>query len=920
MQILSVVLNNFKTHRDQSFEFLPGTNAICGENGAGKTSILEAIAWTLFNYKGSYKVEDLIRNGAASAQVRVRLISSADSRTYEVQRCSQRGYQIYDPQLQARLDLSRIEEDVLPWLRQHLGVPPGTDLARLFANTIGVPQGTFTADFLKSPSDRKKTFDTTLKVEAYRQVYEGLAPLEKYAKAEVEKLEQAIAHFEEALADWEPLSSRQQDLQQQIQQIHTEQAQTQQQLQALEQERQQLSHQTAQIQSLRGQLEAIKAQIQAQTQLVDRLEQERQQTAQAVAICQAQATGYQTFLASEAALRELEQQRQQHQALLEQRQLYREQLAGQQANWQTLTQQRQRLEALQAELAQLTPLIQEQTHLEQQLQTCTQQLQGCQGSRQQAEAEQKRRAQLTERLAAVQSDLKTIAKLKAAVDQIPELETQQQRAQRQLSRVEVARQFEQELRQLLATIQGQSQEHQGQIQQAQTILEELQTTLPFYTDSLRRIQTALSTGNQFSQQFIQALEEILADLSSQTSPPALTQQLQQLQGQLHRARQQQAQVLRRESLIAEQTQLTQDIQVSQAALQEYQAALAAEPDWQRQQAQLSAKLTRLEDPRSRQRFYQQELQQYPQLQQQCQRVEASRQQTQEAFKALESQLKPFASLAAQIQQHQEQCQATRSAYQGYLEHQQLANRHKTCKAELEQALTQKATLETEGQTRQQTLQQAEADYDSGHHHQVEAAFKQAEIAQVSLAARLPEIDKRLQDLEIQLAQLQRTQVKRDRAQQDLKTRAQARHFITFARKSYKQAGPRITERYVQQISREADRLFRELLNRPNLTLEWTRDYDIVVQEGAQRRRFVNLSGGEQMCAALAVRLALLKVLATLDIAFFDEPTTNMDRVRREQLAEAIANIKTFHQLFVISHDDTFEKVTGNVVLVERPET
>jgi len=72
-----------------------------------------------------------------------------------------------------------------------------------------------------------------------------------------------------------------------------------------------------------------------------------------------------------------------------------------------------------------------------------------------------------------------------------------------------------------------------------------------------------------------------------------------------------------------------------------------------------------------------------------------------------------------------------------------------------------------------------------------------------------------------------------------------------------------------------------------------------------------------MCAALAVRLALLKVLADIDIAFFDEPTTNMDRARRESLAEAIGRIKTFQQLFVISHDDTFEQVTENVIVLER---
>ena len=141
--------------------------------------------------------------------------------------------------------------------------------------------------------------------------------------------------------------------------------------------------------------------------------------------------------------------------------------------------------------------------------------------------------------------------------------------------------------------------------------------------------------------------------------------------------------------------------------------------------------------------------------------------------------------------------------------------------------------------------------------------------------------------------------------------------MNYARKVYKAAGPKITERYVHNISREADRLFRELLGRANVALTWSADYEITVQEGAHTRRFINLSGGEQMCAALAVRLALLKILADIDVAFFDEPTTNMDQPRRASLAEAIARIKSFKQLFVISHDDTFEQVTETVITVER---
>ncbi|HZB44338.1 MAG TPA: SbcC/MukB-like Walker B domain-containing protein, partial [Pyrinomonadaceae bacterium] len=83
------------------------------------------------------------------------------------------------------------------------------------------------------------------------------------------------------------------------------------------------------------------------------------------------------------------------------------------------------------------------------------------------------------------------------------------------------------------------------------------------------------------------------------------------------------------------------------------------------------------------------------------------------------------------------------------------------------------------------------------------------------------------------------------------------------------------------------------------------------------RSFVNLSGGEQMVAALAVRLALLKQLSDIRIAFFDEPTVNMDAERRSRLAQQIGQVHNFDQLFVISHDDTFEESVDHVLAIDR---
>ena len=81
------------------------------------------------------------------------------------------------------------------------------------------------------------------------------------------------------------------------------------------------------------------------------------------------------------------------------------------------------------------------------------------------------------------------------------------------------------------------------------------------------------------------------------------------------------------------------------------------------------------------------------------------------------------------------------------------------------------------------------------------------------------------------------------------------------------------------------------------------------------RHHLRRAGGEQMAAALSVRLALLREMSSIDIAFFDEPTTNLDEARRESLAQQILDVKGFKQLFVISHDDTFEQATENLIRV-----
>ena len=154
-----------------------------------------------------------------------------------------------------------------------------------------------------------------------------------------------------------------------------------------------------------------------------------------------------------------------------------------------------------------------------------------------------------------------------------------------------------------------------------------------------------------------------------------------------------------------------------------------------------------------------------------------------------------------------------------------------------------------------------------------------------------------------------------REKERLEKVAEATEFI---RETLKKSAPLVARNYVYHVSLEANQMFREISGNAEHTLKWTEDYGIVLEEFGHERPFSNLSGGEQMAAALSVRLALLKQLSDIRLAFFDEPTTNMDAARRERLAEQISHIterQTFDQLFVISHDDTFEGYVDNVISV-----
>jgi exonuclease SbcC len=219
-------------------------------------------------------------------------------------------------------------------------------------------------------------------------------------------------------------------------------------------------------------------------------------------------------------------------------------------------------------------------------------------------------------------------------------------------------------------------------------------------------------------------------------------------------------------------------------------------------------------------------------------------------------------------------------------------------------------------TQQQALIEHTAAYDAAAHTTSRLRLTELTAEVERLGERARHLEAQVTELQARIRQLEDVQVQSEEWLKQQTELDRITEFLETGRSALRDAGPRLTQAYLASISTEANRLYREVTGQGWVDLRWADDYEIVLTEGGLDRPFANLSGGEQMAAALSVRLALLKEVSSLDIAFFDEPTTNLDEERRRNLAKQLPQVKGFRQLFVISHDDSFEEVTDHVVRVD----
>ncbi|PWB52780.1 MAG: hypothetical protein C3F06_07695 [Candidatus Methanoperedenaceae archaeon] len=201
----------------------------------------------------------------------------------------------------------------------------------------------------------------------------------------------------------------------------------------------------------------------------------------------------------------------------------------------------------------------------------------------------------------------------------------------------------------------------------------------------------------------------------------------------------------------------------------------------------------------------------------------------------------------------------------------------------------------------------------------ETILKLEELGQTtsSITEAVKQKNKNLQKTSKELSQMESILIKIKENQRNLEKEKDFLSFSNFIRDTIKSSSEFVINEFIGEISSEANNIYCEIMDDYKASLRWANDYDIKIESSGEICTFKQLSGGERMSAALSVRLALLKSLSNCDFVFLDEPTQNMDEIRRENLSEQITKIKGFKQVFVISHDDTFNEKYAHVIKVQK---
>jgi len=291
-------------------------------------------------------------------------------------------------------------------------------------------------------------------------------------------------------------------------------------------------------------------------------------------------------------------------------------------------------------------------------------------------------------------------------------------------------------------------------------------------------------------------------------------------------------------------------------------------------------------------------------------------------------LQVFAALDKEIAQAEQERALHQAARDAFNANQNIALDLDNRTRQLEKMVQLLAELQEQLKIRKAELVDQQAAY-RPEQHQTARQEKERMVAEAAtLRQQFVDLEKNGKRLEAEITQLTKVKADIEARQAEIKGYEEKEKLVKFLRNQvFKNVSIQLSERFREEISLHADRIYRTIAESDE-ELYWGDNYQITLrdmEDGVMRERNDDqLSGGQIMSAVVALRLALLQTIGAR-VAFFDEPTSNLDAARRENLAHAFRAIDVgreevtehwYDQLFLVSHDVAFSEITDQIIQLD----
>lgn len=1014
MKIYELRLKNCKSYEDKTIQFQEGINFISGVNGAGKTTIIEAIGLVLFN-RLPYNARQFVRDGKNSGEVEV-LMEARDERLYRIIRKFNKTskslkWEVYDEETGAALDELHGSEDVSRWIKESIGVDPEDSLERIFEQVIAVDQGLFTAPFLETSANRKRTFDQILKVEGYREAFDKSSSLRKYIEGEEKVLKVKIQQLE-----IEVLKAP--ALEEEIAKKLAEEREKREAFAVARLKKQELEEKETRWAKLKEASEAKKSEKRLLEEKRSSLEEtaqsltkQKEESETARRALEETGEAYARYQQNQVELKKWEGKKKEKDSLkvklekhirthsIEERGIHVEaennrvreeeltdRLAGLHKEREAITRKAavaeedlqavrawgdrakgagspydalgdwfldkgrlvreahthlQVSEELAAQIRESWEKLKDIPKMEKALTGAAALLEKGEGLLKEKSALEARKEALKQNEAHLQEGRCPIIQepcpsTKVAGDlsgyfarELEEIETGLRELEVQLEGLREQRELHEGLKTRLDLardeknrLEGLEKTREGRLKELRLLLaslplKEMQQLIHEGQGGYRGLEGLAVEANSWlaGREFISQEPFAGGGLDGR----ALTILLAELEGApLEDAGLLRAWLTAWDQLESEGERWLEKGREEAAKMTEWLRALYQEAHLHRQRIKQEEQYC-LEEGKT----HTGQLEEVRKKKEELGRRRNSLAALLEEVNRLQGELEEYAPVEDRVDGLKKALEKDQKDYDTYRENRQTAGRLDKVQQELQACRGRAREVKEKLEVVVQELAELLRSYDPEKHQELKEELKGVDALVTELSFVLKQMKKDIEGLEEQLTDVRKKREEWQDSRRRLLVKEKTRELAQIIRDVLKKAADPIAQVYRRHLSQQANEIYRHVSN-DNVQVEWAAEYELQLKDnyGSRERTrvFKQLSGGEQMTAALAIRLALMKMLSDVKVGFFDEPTTNLDTARRQNLAATIQNsTRGFDQIFVISHDDAFDALTENTISLEKDQ-